>query len=121
MKTQKILISLMVLFTMALSTAFGSDVEKVATAKNALYDELNAVVQNVPFEEFIGDVKECKMTIIFKVDENQELTNYAIYSDNESLNRVTEYKLERSDLKADPALIGRSFRIKVNFVNLAKN
>ncbi len=119
MKTQKILFSCLVMLTFALSSSFASKNETAASARTTLIKNVDYIVQKIPFEEFIGNVKECKMTIVFKVNENSEVTDYVIDSDNESLNHITELHLNRAHLKADPILKGYTYRIKVNFVNLA--
>ncbi len=119
MKIQKILLSCLVILTMAFTTSFGSENESETSARQELISNLDNVIEKVPFEKFIGNVRECKMTIIFKVNENSELTNYEISSNNKSLNHITELLLNRAELKADPVLNGNMYRITVSFINQA--
>ena len=119
MKTKNVLLSCLVLFTLAISTSFGNKNETIASARAEMLDNIDAVIENVPFEEFMGNYRECRMTIVFTVDENSELTDYLVSSDNESLNYITELHLKRAELKADPSMKGITYRVKVRFINQA--
>jgi len=117
MKTQKILLSCLIILSMGFTATFGNETKSLVSARSELFNELNYVLNDVPFEEYIGNVDVCSMTIIFKVNENAELTEYVIKSDNESLNEITERILNRSELKTDPSLTGIKFRLEVSFIN----
>ena len=119
MKTQKFLIALITIFSLAISTAFAGENKTSATAHSEIKSNLNDVMEKIPFEEFMENVKECKMTIVFHVNENSELVNYKISSDNESLNHIAEVLLNEADLTTDPILNGKGFRVDVKFVNKA--
>ena len=119
MKTQKFFIGLIAIFSLVVSTTFASENKTATTAHSEIKSNLNDVMKMIPFEEFMGNEKECKMTIVFHVNENSELVNYKISSNNESLNHITEILLKEADLTTDPVLNGQGFRVEVKFVNKA--
>ena len=119
MKTQKFLIGLITIFSLAISTAFAGENKTAATAHSEIKSNLNDVMEQIPFEEFMGNEKECKMTIVFHVNENSELVNYKIYGDNDSLCHIAEILLNKAELTTDQILNGKGFRVDVKFVNKA--
>lgn len=119
MKTQRFLISLFTVFIITASTVFANENKAVATARSEIISNLNDVMEKIPFNECLGSINECKMTIVFHVNENSELINYQISSNNESLNHFAEVLLKKAELTTEPVLNGKNFHIIVTFKNKA--
>ena len=119
MKTQKILFSCLIFLSMVFKGAVANETESLVSARSELLSNIDKVLNNVPFEEYIGNTDVCAMTITFRVNEDATLGDFEVRSNNESMNEITERILIRSKLTTDPSLEGIKFRVQVSYINEA--
>jgi len=119
MKTKNVFFSAVLIATMAFSTAFASEgkTKSTSTARQELINDINKVVSTIPFDDFIGHEDCCRVAITFKLNEESELTDFVVTSENTALSRYLQIKLDREHLTADPMLHSGNYRIKVKYEN----
>lgn len=104
---------------MALLILAGSAAVQAADSESAAKNQLEAsiyeIVSDVPFSEYINVDECCKVTLVVRVNPDATITEFRVSGENRAVVKWVENELKRSDLKADPQLIGGTYRMVINF------
>jgi hypothetical protein len=117
MKTKNILVSVLLVFIIGNLHAGEGDSEAVARAKRELESKINELMYIVPFDDTIGDEKECRLTLTFRVNDQAEVCDCAVSGENKELVSWVNTCLYNKKIEADPLLIGKKYRVPVSFIN----
>ena len=112
MKTRNLIVAALLIFV-------GSIAVQAADSESAARDQLEnrvyQIVSDVPFSEYINIDECCKVTLVMRVNQDASVTEFRVYGENQAVVKWIENELKRSNLTADPQLIGGTYRMVINF------
>ena len=117
MKTKPFfLLSVLVLCIISTSLV-ANDGNAYAEAKEELENDINWIVNDVPFDDLYKMYVSNKVEVRFVVDTDRNLRNIRVMGENKELVAWTKYQIENSNIQTSPFLIGHAYSMKINFVN----
>jgi hypothetical protein len=85
-------------------------------AKSHLSEILDRLFVAAPFQNIMGDEKECQLSVRFTVNEYYELTNLKISGENEELVKFAHMKLPGEISKYVDDIVPSKYNVKLRFV-----
>jgi hypothetical protein len=117
MKTVKIIFFVSILLITGIAKSVASENKAYSRAITQLQYEVETSFKQFPFEAIHGENNECVVVVTFIVDQNHEMKNIHVESEDESLANYVQKILERKNLELDAALDGKMCRMPIRFVN----
>jgi hypothetical protein len=116
MKTVKITSLALIFLIAGIAKSIAGENETYNRAVSQLTEELSLMFKQFPFEAINGDDNSCRMTLTFTVNDQHQMENIRVESEDKGLAQYVQSVIERRNLKLDPALDGISYIIPLRFV-----
>jgi hypothetical protein len=120
MKTVKTTILVCMFLALGLAKSVAGENEVYKRAFYELEAQINEVFAQFPFEAISSYNNEVLMIVTFTVNKNHQLENISVESEDKELSQYVLSRLERTQIKVNPALDGKYCRMPVRFVNATK-